>query len=642
MRYIPYASHFPAIAQFYGGMSSDEAIGTPASFSYSRGLDHRRNPSQLTVLPGPRQLGKGVIEDLILNMVQVQSGARYAYGDQGNIYKVDNSNNVTFFGKLPSGSDGCLYRSDNDAMYFATQTDLRRAYPMSGTPVLDVIYGPSRSIDTNAYRTGGTLTTGYVVPLGIDENQACYFQPDIEPFYSIKANVVKVGTGNLVLTLHDGLNNQLAQATVASGFSLGELEFVFGSQIRGLVKPNARTYHWHITSTVADTTIAAATAASVGFNQLNTADFELWAYRFVDTVNNFHPMVQFQQFNLIGNGNYLAVWEPLSDSSPPNTEFQRHRLVFPAGFEVCGIDVTNEFTVIACAKYSTDGTKDFQEGKLFIWDGISQTYNQVIDVSGGAPEGLETKDNLPYFITNGKLCVWTGGDVVTQVRKISSLDNTFSNVIDNTRVYPNMLAVKDNMLHLGFPSKTSNTSIEHGVYVWGSLEKNYPDSFNYGYVPSLMQSGTDNTNTSGNLQIGCVRSFGDEMYMSYKDKNGAYALDIVDNFCTPAPVFKFRMRRFDGGQAQRDKLAVKQAILAAPLGSGVTITATSSINGAAYKLGLSLATGQERLVSPVTQPNNFKRIVVGFDGTCDSTITASPIIYTQALEYKPQIEQFAI
>jgi hypothetical protein len=91
-RYIPYASHYVPIQQFYGGMSSDEAIGTAASFSYSRALDHRRNPSQLTVLPGPRALSKGVVQDLILNMVQVQSGVRYAYGDQGNIYKLDTAN----------------------------------------------------------------------------------------------------------------------------------------------------------------------------------------------------------------------------------------------------------------------------------------------------------------------------------------------------------------------------------------------------------------------------------------------------------------------------------------------------------------------------------------------------------------------
>jgi hypothetical protein len=965
VRYIPFLSHYVAIQQFYGGQSSDEAIGTPASFSYSRALDHRRNPSQLTVLPGPRQLSTGVVQDLILNMAQIQNGTRYAYGDQGNIYKISTGNVVTYFGKLSTGSDGQLYRSDNDAMYFATQTDIRRAYPMSGTPALDVTYGPSKSSDTLATRTGGTLT--YTIPLVIDESQYISFKPDIEPFYSQKVNVVAKGTGNVTMTLHDGLNNTLATTTItAANMATGLVEFLYSSQIRALVKPNARTYHLHFTSTVADTTLACSTA-----NSLNTADFELWAYLLVDTVNNFHPMAQFQQFNCfaagtrvptkegvsniedlvgktvdviagdgeyrpaefkeygqqeiyevkfstgekvyctadhqwvvrysdkkipttglvnrsvpritaprpeknddyyegirhgivygdgtltnttgsdtwkeswvrsavvligkkkellryfedysvitqhvdrytepdalrisglpanfkelpeeskspsywygfvsgliatdgcvdkrdgcvsiaqtglelhdallrylpmtgmvtgqptklsskgtinyisgrafvttddgyvlnlkkqfitpddlirsdqrktfiannkqtnygkyanvesvtptgrietvyccrepetssfvidnsiltgncIGNGNYLAVWEPLTDSNPPNTEFQRHRLTFPAGFEVCGIAVTNEFAVIACAKYSSDGTKDFQEGKLFLWDGTSQTYNQIIDVAGGAPEGIKTKDNMPYFIVNGKLCVWAGGNNITQVRRISSLDNTFASVIDNTRVYPNMLAVKDNMLHLGFPSKTSNTAVEHGVYVWGSMEKNYPESFNYGYVPSNMQTGTTNLNTSGNLQLGCVKSFGDEMYLSWKDKDSNYGLDIVDNLCIPAPVFKFRSRRFDAGQAHRNKLILKQAVTTAPLGAGVAITAVSSIDGAAYVNGQSMVTASDRLVSPINQPNAFKRVVTGFDGTCATSVTTSPTIYSQIIEYKPQETQFSL
>lgn len=631
-RYIPYLSHYVPIQQFFGGQSSDEAIGTPASFSYSRAMDHRSNPSELSVLPGPRKLSDGVVADLILNMVQVKDGTRYGIGDQGNIYKVSSANVLTFLNKIPSGTDGELYRSDVDALYFASHTKLHRYYPISNNPTFDVTYGQSKSIDPNAYRTGGTLA--YTVLATIDESQACYFQPDIEPFYSIKVNVTQVGTGNLVLTLHDGLNNVLATVTIASGqFKLGLNEFVFGSQIRALVKPNARTYHWHITSTVQDTTIAVSTAG-----QLNTADFELWAYLLVDTINGFHPMAQFQQFNLIGNGNYLAVWEPLTDVNPPNNELQRHRLVFPAGFEVCGIAVTNEFAVIACAKYSTDGTKDFQEGKLFTWDGTAQTYNQIVDIAGGAPEGIKTKDNLPYFIVHGKLCVWTGGDVITQVRKIADLDNTFTGVIDNTRVYPNMLTVKDNMLHLGFPSKTTNQAIEHGVYVWGALEKNYPDSFNYGYVPSDQVI----LNTTGNLRLGCVRSFGDEMYTSVQYANGGFGLEILDNLCKPASVFKFRARRFDASQVHRDKLASKIAVITNPLPSGVTLTVVSSINGGAYINGQSMNTGDVGIISSVEQPNNFKRIVTGFDGTCDTTVTVSPVIFCEIMEYKPQETQFAI
>jgi len=390
-----------AVQSFYGGQSSNPSIGPKASFGYGRSLEFRRDPSQLTVLPGPRKISGSVVTDLPLNIVQVTNGNRYAFGDTGNFYKISTSNVVTEIANtLTSGSDGLLYRSDSDAIYMATQTTLERYAPVSGSPTFDQSYGTSKSIDTNAYRTSGALT--YTVPASISETASnmCTFEPDIEPFYSIKVKVVAKGTGDWTLTLHDGLNTVLGTKTIANA-SLSNTtlnEFVFGSQIRGYVKPNARTYHFHLTSTVADGTVQTTTVSD-----LDTADFELWAYRLVDTVNGLHPMAQFLQYTLIGNGNYLAVWEPLSPTAPPNTEFQRHRLTFPDGFEVCGITPTDEFAIIACEKRSSDGTKDFQEGKLFIWDGTAQTYNQIIDVSGGSPESIYTYNNYPYFFVNGSL-----------------------------------------------------------------------------------------------------------------------------------------------------------------------------------------------------------------------------------------------
>lgn len=623
--------HQVPIQQFYGGQSSDEAIGTAASFSYSRALDHRRNPSQLTVMPAPRKISAGVVTDLILNIEQIRSGDRYAYGDQGTVYKIDTNNVMTYVSKFSTGSDGMLYRSDSDALYFATQTDVRRYYPMSGTPTFDVTYGASRSIDTNAYRTGGTQT--YSVLTSLTESDYCSFQPDIEPFYSIKVNVVTKGSGDLTLTLHDGLNNVLATVTVTNAnLAVGLNEFVFSSQIRALVKPNARTYHYHLSSTATGTTVATSTAGS-----LNTADFELWAYRLVDTVNNLHPMAQFQQFTLIGNGNYLAVWEPLTDSSPPNSEFQRHRLVFPSGFEVCGIAVTDEFAVIATEKRSTNGTKDFQEGKLFIWDGVAQTYNQVVDVSGGSPESIQSLHNYPYFIVNGVLCAWPGGKEIVKVRTIANLTNTFTGTIDNTHNYPNMLCVRDGMLHVGYPSVTTNSSIEFGVYIWGSLEKNYAPSFNYGYVASPHQT----TNTGTTIQLGCVRNFGDEMYMSWKDSSGAYGLDIVDNSSTPAPIAKFRARRFDAGAAYTEKQAVKLSIVTNAIPAGVTITPVHRIdNGAESDEVHTAATVGDTVTVRAIKRGVFKRIVHGFDIAI--TGTTGPIIYCDTLQYNPLSDRQAL
>lgn len=614
-----------SVQSFYGGQSSNPSIGTKASFSYGRSLEFRRDPSQLTVLPGPRKISGSVVTDLPLNMVQVTNGDRYAFGDTGNFYKISTSNVVTeIANSLTSGSDGLLFRSDSDAIYMATQTTLERYSPISGTPTFDQSYGTSKSIDTNAYRTSGTLT--YILPTSISETTTamCTFEPDIEPFYSIKVKVVAKGTGNWTLTLHDGLNTVLATKTITNAsLTNGQLnEFVFASQIRGYVKPNARTYHFHLTSTVADGTVQTTTASD-----LDTADFELWAYRLVDTVNGLHPIAQFLQYTLIGNGNYLAVWEPLSPTDPPNNEFQRHRLTFPDGFEVCGIAPTDEFAIIACEKRSTDGTKDFQEGKLFIWDGTAQTYNQIVDVSGGSPEAIHTYNNYPYFFVNGSLCAWFGGKNIVQIRALANTDNTYTDTIDNTHCYPNMMTVKDNLLHMGYPSSTTNVSIEHGVYTWGTLDKNFPSSFGYGYVISTQTR----TNVAGTLQLGCVRNFGDEMYISWKDGT-SYGIDIVDSICDPAPTFAFRAMQFDAGLTRKTKKALRMAIDTKAIPANVTITPVHKIDDSSDTTHTPMAENDTEIISTI-QNGLFKHIEFGFDGV--STGTATPTIKSVALLWNP-------
>lgn len=607
---------------FYNGQASNPSIAPKASFSYGRSLEFRRDPAQLTVLPGPRKISGSVVTDLPLNIVQVGNGNRYAFGDTGNFYKIDTSNVVTeIANSLTSGSDGLLYRSDSDAIYMATQTTLERYAPISGTPTFDQSYGVSKSVDTAATRTGGAAT--YTLPTSISESATalCSFEPDIEPFYSIKVKVVAKGTGNWTLTLHDGLNTVLATSTVTNAnLTDGQLnEFVFSSQVRGYVKPNARTYHFHLTSTVADGTVQTTTSSD-----LSTADYELWAYRLVDTVNGLHPIAQFLQYTLIGNGNYLAVWEPLSPTSPPNNEFQRHRLTFPDGFEVCGIAPTDEFAIIACEKRSSDGTKDFQEGKLFIWDGTAQTYNQIIDVSGGSPEAIYTYNNYPYFFVNGALCAWFGGKNIVQIRALANTDTTYTDTVDNTHCYPNMMAVRDNLLHMGYPSSTTNTAIEHGVYTWGTLDKNFPNSFGYGYVIST----ETRLNVAGTLKLGCVRNFGDEMYISWKD-GANYGIDIVDSICDPAPTFAFRSMHFDAGLTRKTKLALAIGIDTETLPSDVSIAPTYSIDGAADVLGTAMTNGTETIST--IRNGRFKSIEVGFDGTCSGTET--PVIKSVALSW---------
>lgn len=624
--------------RFDGGQSVDESLGLKYSHAYSKALDFRKKPSQLTVLPAPRRIGKGVTADLIQDVVQIPNGARYALGTNGTIYKISNSNVMTSEYSMDAGAWGAAYRADTDSVYFTSATAVSRIFGASNaTPVFQPNkYSTSHSIDSKSYRNGGVLTftpqTSEATTILETALQKCEFQPDIEPLYSIKILIKTVGTGDWSVIVHDDANNELGRKQIVNASLIANTlnEFTFSAPITMLVKPNARTYHFHVISTVNDGTLACGTA-----NDLSTADFQVVAPRLISTNNGIHPIANFLHLTVVGNGRYLSAWEPLSDD-PSNAEWQRHRLTFPPGYEVCGLAVTDEFLVIGAEKRSTSSTRNFQDGKLFFWDGLSDTYNFFIDVPEGSPEALSTYHNVVYFIANGVLCAWAGGRSFSKLRTIADTNGEYTDLHENTRVYPNAMAVRRGVLKIGYPGITTSTTLQHGIYSWGALDKNFDDSFGYESIISTNNNLFDGTNTK---QIGCVRSFGDEMYISWRDDDPAldshYGLDIIDNFSDPAPSATWESRVFDAGFLFKPKAAKRLKIWFDSLPSGITLTPKFKIDGGSWEYGDAVTTGTYTITD--LSNRQFHDIQYGFSLTLVATQT--PVIKSIALEYDPQEEE---
>jgi len=267
---------------FYGGIAVDDKVGIENSHAYSRSADFRKKPGQLSPLAQARRIGSNNVVDLMQQIVQVDDGTRYGLGDQGYFYAIENDNDVVVKGKLDDGAAGMLYRRDLQEMYMSSSTTVSY-YGKFPTPTLQVNkYAESASTDTAAVSSGGTES--YTLPTAIVESEDNYqsFESDIEPLSKIRVQVNAKGTGNWTLTLHDDANNTLATSTVTTGniTSSTFLDFEFSSQIRLYVKPSARTYHFHLTSTVADGTVFCSTASD-----LNTCDFSIYADRLIDTNN---------------------------------------------------------------------------------------------------------------------------------------------------------------------------------------------------------------------------------------------------------------------------------------------------------------------------------------------------------------------
>lgn len=607
------------INRFDGGRSVDDQIGVANSFAYSRHLDFRKKPSQMTVLPATRKDSGSTVVDLIQNGVMVADGTTYWLGDQGFFYKRTTAGVWSVEGKADDGAFGLSYRSDVDKIFITGTKNVSEYSPVSNNPSFKLNkFAASASTDTNATSTGGTDSTTLATAINESGTSKQEFASDIEPLSKVQVFVLDGGTGNWTLTLHDDANNTLATSTIANANVKDNAwnDFSFSSQVRIYVKPNARTYHFHLTSTVADGTVQCSTAGD-----LNTCDFKIYADRLISTRNGMHPSGTFLQYECTGNGNYLSVREPLSDD-PSNSEWLRHKLAFPSNLEVCGEAVWREYYAIACEQRTTAGNA--QQGYIFFWDGLSSTYNFFIRIPEGSPYSLHEYKDVLYYEAGGAAFAYAGGQPV-KIRTLPDTDSEYSDTTDTTITYPYMSTVRRGVHILGFPSQTTNTAIEHGGYSFGAVDKDFKDSFGYSYAIS---TGT-RFNTNGNLKIGTIKSFGDVLFISWQDGASTYSVDVVDNSSDPYNNAEWRSLFFDGSIPTKDKLAHYAEFAFEALPSGVTLTPKyRTTRDGDWTYGTAVTSGDSLKMSI---NKRFKAIQFGFDlaiiGSETPVITAGVLVF---------------
>jgi hypothetical protein len=671
------------LGSFEGGESLDFKNGVASSFYKSEALDFRSKASQMSVLPGAVALSgaSAVLVDLPVEMVQDPTGTRWILGDQGNLYKLSTSDVLTKVATLTDGSGaGMVYNQLSDFLYITGQQTVSMYGPLSSSPTLkDMQFAKSASsangvvnlyqstttnydgaarnnlqslattqgVTATSQVTTNAGTNTYAPPTAISEatTDKCPFAPDLEPFYSIAIYVKTVGTGNLTLTLHDGFNRALATVTINhASLTTGYNEFVFTApgirSFTGAIQSGlSAAYHWHATSSVAADTMRIGVLTA---SDLSTADMILFNYRLVKTNNGWHPATLFTGNGFmmcIGNGQYLSTYNFSNDANPSNNVWQRERFPIDAGFEINSLSVNNQYLVIAAEKRSTNTSRNFQEGCLYFWDGQNPTYNFKIQLPMGAPYSVYTFNNITYFICAGALYAWGGGQQVIKVRPIAYQNTNYLGTTDNTIVNPNMMAPRFNLLMIGYPSMTTNTSLKYGVYSWGAVELIYPNSFGYSHA---MSHQTYNYSASNNLQIGMLKNFVDTLYIASRKTVGGtttYYLDVINNSSTAAPVFSWDSLIWDGGVRYKQKEASRLKISFLPWPAGATLTAYYAFergtpvtadpgSGAPF----SPAAGDTSIVIDINK--RFYEGQWGFTGTCSSPASV-PTITGITMEIDP-------
>lgn len=641
-----------------GGQATDKKVGQSNSFADSQSLDFRKSPSQLGVLPRTRRADAGVVTDLVQNEVMTESGTTFSIGSSGNVYKRTSANVWSLFGNIgESGTFGLIYRQDQNAIYITGTTKVSSITNVSTSPTLNAgYYGESQSTYNNSAQMGfnvnsdqdtGTNTTAIGTSY-VEGNllQTRYFQTDIQPISRIPIWVSEKGTGDWTLVVHDGLGNQLATSTVTNAnLTNGDWNsFTFSTPISVNVGPNnAQTYHYHITSTVADGTVR-----STESNDLSTCDMQLWANRLVQTVNGLHPMEQFQQFTLIGNGRYLSVWENLGEEQPSNSAWQRQKLTFPPGYEVNSIAAFNEYAAISVERVTT-GDDTPQDGIIFYWDGVQVApdgvtgqYNYFTPIPEGSPEALTVFENSLHYIASGDRYIITSVAATPEkYRKMPFAEGTYTASNAQTQVYPYTQTIRNGVLLSAWPSVTTNESIPYGVYSWGRVDYTQPYSFGYSYI---LSTGTQYKTDTNNLTIGMVKNFGSVLHISWRDGD-AYGVDVVDADSTPAGYAKWEALIEDANIPTKQKLASYVEAKWLDIDDGVDIVLKYSIDRGTWveserfsNSNLWSVDGEPNYarfdIGTAQQEERSYEIQVGVDIYCDDTVTNPPVIVGVSMPFE--------
>lgn len=683
--------------EFYGGLSTDDKIGIENSYADGECLDVRKSPSQMTVLPMSRKLPDGdVITGLMTAMTQSKDGDIWGIDEGGKLYEIDANSNVTVVGTSATSSGfGLEYSDIDDALWAADGGHKLLSYgkimnPMGTTRTSTVFeylnddseyikdaiaiqYGKGAQYfyqsNPDIIRAEGTETCQ--VPTAIDESivagteltsklkqYAGLFLPACTPIVRVGIGFTAKGTGTVQLIIHDEQDNVVASSVamdaddvLTSGYTMfdvrpnptsapGPANQLCPVPWAGDTIEAGSVYHIHIVASTSGYVVRTSVAGDMSL----TLDLSAQAYVLHDTYNGKHPMTMFDKL-YIGNGRYVST----KASSPTNyiddTLFIQDALRIDDGFEVCCFGSSDEYLMVGAEKYNARADRGFQAGRIYFWDRSTEMPNFYVDCTMGAPKAIFNLGNIVYIIVAGALYAYTGGKELVKVRTLKGTDTEYSGASSVTEVNPNMMAVRREVLVIGFPSNTTAYTIRHGIYAFGSIDKNYPNCFTYNYkIPGETVADTIEQYNSDTqkLRIGCVYNFNDTLFYSYEVRTydpdteewtTDTALAVVDNQSGTSTSYIWKSLQYDAGAPYLEKLALRVGVFFNPLPANTTITPIYRIDdGPWVAVNEAKAVAGDRLCHCEIN-KRFHELQYGFIGTTGND-NLTPVIKQVSAEIR--------
>jgi hypothetical protein len=260
------------IDKYYGGFADGSKRGIQGAFKGGRGLDLTTDPDVLTALKRLKKDSGSVVTGLP-KWMKTHLEDIWAYDENGELYKKSSgswSNPHT-----ASNSSGNGLEVFDDFVYYAQDETFGRYGPLSGTPTFEDDFLSSsdgEADNTQVATVSNTYTTPTFILEAATDKATFASGSDVDNITGISVLLVTKGTGNLTLTLHDSSNNIIAKKTIANADMADNTTLRFNFSGAQKISPST-SYHFHITSTVADATIRTNTA-----NDLSDAAYTTFRY----------------------------------------------------------------------------------------------------------------------------------------------------------------------------------------------------------------------------------------------------------------------------------------------------------------------------------------------------------------------------
>lgn len=676
--------------EFYGGLSTDSKIGIENSYFDGECLDVRKSPSQMTVLPMARTLpDSGVITGLMTAMTQSKDGNIWGIDEAGKVYKIDENNAITAVSTTATSSGFSLENSDiDDGLWWADGGHKLFSYGRVLNPT-----GASRATNSLEFLEDHSEYIDYAVEIQqngdqifyqsdpdiarSDGNQTCSVSTSVNetelteypnahikkyaglylpagiPIAKIGIRFTAKGSGTVRLEIHDVRDNVIASSASKNASDVstdGYTEFEVRPNPNNALSPSNQftttpwagdtseggsVLHIHIVASTSGYEVKTSVAGEMAL----TLDFTSTSYVLHETFNRKHPMVMYDKL-YIGNGRYVATKESTPLNYIDDTLFIQDGLRLDDGFEVCSFGSSDEYLMIGAEKYSAGSSRGFQAGRIYFWDRLSEGPNFYIDCNMGSPKAIYNFGNIVYIIIAGALYAYTGGKELVKVRTLKGTDTEYSGRASVTEVYPNMMTIRREILMVAFPSDTTAYSIRHGVYAFGSVDKNYPNCFTYNYkVPGVTTAEILDQHNSDeqHLRIGCVYNFNDTLFYSYEAQDLEHnttrvALAVVDNDSGTSTSYMWKSLQYDAGSPAFQKMALRVGIYFDPLPANTTITPIYRIDDGEWQTGPATATSGDRYITCEIN-KRFHELQYGFVGTTGNDLL-TPVIKQVSAEIR--------